>query len=181
MKEYLKVKVMSLQAERRIIKTQGDRIQERLEKRKRWLDALKGKDKISREDAEALLAAKVETTRESEARIGLIIHEAGLAAMSRASHLAYGFVLGREYYQMEAKVRPDNRLTEKDVESIRAMVTKYDNRDKRTVEQKWEAFKQAIDNVPLIIPVHGSAQARKEKYHSRPRRTKSEYLASQMS
>lgn len=177
MKEYLKVKVMSLVAERRIIKTQADRIAERLNKRRAIVDA--GNPK---RNGEGLDTMKLHNIRDWKACEGLREHNRALYEECRTTHLAYGFVKGRDYGQMEALVRhPKKKLTEAELSKIWAMVKKYDERDPRTVAQKWEAFKQASANVPVKEYAHGSAQARKAAYHARPKRTKSERLAQQLS
>lgn len=156
MKEYLKIKVMSLIAERRIIKTQAERTAERLRKRL---------DKIAASD-NATHRAEMgnHNARDYKAGLGMEQHERELAIESRLSGLAYGFIRGRVYPQMEAKLRYNGPytkvLTEDQLARILVMVTKYDERDKRDMAQHWERFIQDAKNVPIARPAHGSRQAR---------------------
>lgn len=165
MREYLKVKVLSLIEERRIIKTEEDRVRERYAKRKRWLET--GTD-----DRHKLMEAVSRQNRDGVAASGLWQHEDDLALLCRLTHLAYGFVRGRTYPQMESKVRyhgPKTKVLNKDqLKVIHDMAKKYDE-DKEGFGQRWGKFLQDAENVPVVRVEHGSRQARAAAHNARPK------------
>lgn len=158
MREYLKIKVKSLEAERRIIKTQDQRIAERLARRQHYLKT--HPDKVSEE-------TEKQSHRDIKALVGIAQHEGHLRIDARRAHLAYGFILGRDYQDMEKQVRWSNRLNDNDLKSIHAMIKKFDERDIRIVEQKWHHFEEQIKNVPIVKEIPNSRKTRVRMYHSR--------------
>lgn len=174
MREYLKVKVMSLAAEARIIKTQEQRIVERLERRKRYFSHTADSDINP-------LARKPQDDRDLKAFWGMRDHRHGLRREARRSHLAYGFIRGQSFQAMEPYVHTNNRLNDKDWEAIEAMIAKYDERDPRVWKQALAVFHEEWELVADKTPWRTEQRRyeknaeRRAKYGSRPRRSRTDW------
>lgn len=118
MKFYLKTKVLSLAAEARIIRN------------------------LERSKARATKAARENNKLESavyheSVRFGLWDHRCNVVRReARSSHIAYGFLLGRSYQQIEnlSYVQPDWARVEQ-------LITKYYEGDPRTIQQRYAEWK----------------------------------------
>jgi len=177
MKEYLKVKACILANEARIIKTLEQRTKERLAKRRAII-----KEGNTKYEGKGLELMAENNARDSRAFWGLRRHRlTEVRREARRTYLAYGFIRGKNYVTMEVGCRLNNQLKKTDWEAIEAMALKYAEDDPRAVKQKFAGW---MAEALLVLPIPDKFQAailRKAAYHARPRRTRSEHLANQMS
>lgn len=137
MRVHLKIKVKSLAAEAAIIRTEEA-------KRRNYAEWLRGpRPKIER-GAERTARVPNGTEADIEATRAQVIDLAAhrrfvVRPEARHSHLAYGFLKGRAYQQMEAKVH--NREYP-DFKRIEAMVSKYGDGDSR---DRMQHFAEWVD------------------------------------
>lgn len=143
MKEYLKVKLCSLAAEIRIIKTQEQRTKEKLAKRRSL---------IGQENQSSVHIAQMQEHNKRGTQIfcGLRDHRRGLRHETRLSHLVYGFLRGIPFSKMEFSVHQNHQLTESDWTKMETMAKRFAEGDSRDIMQRWAQFKDSSKECIII-------------------------------
>lgn len=112
----LKIKIKTLAVEARFIRT------EELKARKM------SRANAAYQDANVAKAASSLRANLWEHRINVVRPEA------RSSQLAYGFLRGKKYSEIEGSVRPDNKP---DLKAIKGMVERFGENDKTSKIKDW--------------------------------------------
>lgn len=150
--EYLKVKVCSLAAEARIIRRQEERVKRRARRGRERLRAA-GNTKVGSGLSDA----------DRDIWHGLRSHRTGLRTDLRHAHLAYGFLRGRKYRQMEQWC-----LEEPDWDEVQDLVVRYRGKaDDREIRQHFSEWLQGIED-RTVLP-SGKVQFRKPPSWNRPK------------
>lgn len=119
---YLKMKLMSLAAEATIIRKESNKYlyyARRYERKHPGLIA----------------------TRSRDTRLGLDLHRKNVVRKeSRCSNIAYAFLRGRSYSQVEAKC-----YTKPDWEKVEKLIERFSGKDPREMKQKFSEWKEPKD------------------------------------
>lgn len=146
MKIYLKIKIKSLAAEATMIRLEERRQNPGHRGRVKARRLLEGKTKALMSDAQAAIAInkarrtlKVPTEKQMAGFWGLREHRRLVVRVeSRASNIAYGFLRGLDYKQIENKSN-----TEPDWSKVKAMIEKFGEDDVRERMQRFAEWKDA--------------------------------------
>ena len=136
MKEYLKIKVTSLSAEQAQIRREEAKMA-------KW--ARRSRD--GRAKAKSAAEAQANLNNIEKKRQGLHGHRVDLRRETRAAHLAYGFVRGRKYEEIERFA-----WTQPDWNRIQRLVEKYSEVDQQIALQRFAEWKD--DALRGVVPLN---------------------------
>ena len=146
MREHLKIKLKSLAAEARMIRLEERRVVKPRRKMKKMLKAKVKEGVLTVGEKLKIIEDKAKQYEAREyMRVSVYLHRVNeVRPKTRATQVAYGFVIGLSFDKMEQKTRPDRRKL--DWAMVERLVEKYgegDIRDRMQRFSEWKASAQA--------------------------------------